>query len=258
MYLSLLKTLLLPPALPLLMMFVGLLLWTRLRRLAIALILFSGASLYLMSTPYVAVFLAHSIEQRVAALSLASGEEIVPELLIVLGSGRRLNAAEYEGLDRPSPRAIERLLYGAALARRTKLPVMISGGSVLPGEQVSEAQLMSDVLENELQVSVKWQESASRTTWENAVNSRALLPVSIRNVVLVTHALHMQRAVFAFEFAGFNVTPAPTGFHHLNNNLPFWAQWLPDSRHLTLSRDALHEWLGLAWYRWRASELQSD
>ncbi len=258
MLLSLLKTLLLPPALPLLLMLAGLILLARMRRLAITLILFSATGLYLLSTPYIAVNLAQILEQSVEVLNLESPKDSVPELLIVLGGGRRINAVEYEGSDRPSPRAMERLLYGAALARRTNIPLMISGGRVLPGEHDSEAQLMSAVLENELQVPVKWQESASRTTWENAMNSRALLPVSIQKVALVTHAMHMQRAVFAFELAGFDVTPAPTGFHQLNNYLPFWAQWLPDSRHLTLSRDVLHEWLGLAWYRLRASRLKPD
>ncbi len=56
-------------------------------------------------------------------------------------------------------------------------------------------------------------EDASRNTYENAVNSAALLkPVSGERYVLITSASHMPRAVALFERAGFTVVPWPVDY----------------------------------------------
>ena len=56
-------------------------------------------------------------------------------------------------------------------------------------------------------------ESASRTTYENAVLSAALPGVDkTRPWLLLTSAWHMPRAMATFEKAGWNVTPWPVDF----------------------------------------------
>jgi uncharacterized SAM-binding protein YcdF (DUF218 family) len=60
---------------------------------------------------------------------------------------------------------------------------------------------------------IKWTESNSRDTQENAFVSKKLLnKQGINKIALVTHSWHMPRSLTAFQKVGFEVTPAPMGF----------------------------------------------
>ncbi|MCL6416718.1 YdcF family protein [Aestuariirhabdus sp. Z084] len=243
----LLKSLILPPGIQLVTALVGGLSLRRWPWFGYSLLLISLLSLYLLSTPFIATGLARTLESQATVVSTEALQQA--QLIVVPGAGRRPPAAEYDGQERPSGLASERLFYAAYLANQTSLDLMVTGGRVISGERESEAALMARQLRQELGVPVSWQEGNSRTTRENAIHSRHLLPRSINRIVLVTHALHMPRAQYVFEKAGFEVVAAPLGYHPLNTELPVAALWLPSVRSLLLSRDALHEWLGMLWYR---------
>ena len=91
-------------------------------------------------------------------------------------------------------------------------------------------------------------ETKSDDTRENARHSAGLVPRLPRRIVLVTSAMHMPRARAAFASAGFEVCPLAGDFRRLPGRLP-WAL-VPRSIGLDRAEDALHEWVGLAWYRW--------
>ncbi|WP_051435678.1 YdcF family protein [Shewanella fidelis] len=61
---------------------------------------------------------------------------------------------------------------------------------------------------------------------------------------LVTSASHMPRAMAIFENAGLNVTAAPTDFAQRQT---YW--WRLDAMSLLNSQRAIHEYLGLAWFK---------
>ena len=65
----------------------------------------------------------------------------------------------------------------------------------------------------------------------------------VRRIALVTHAWHMPRAVQAFERAGLQVVPAPTGFTRPQQRALL--EWLPSGSGLQSSREILREWLGM-------------
>jgi uncharacterized SAM-binding protein YcdF (DUF218 family) len=90
-------------------------------------------------------------------------------------------------------------------------------------------------------------ESSSRTTFENAVFSKALPGVdATRPWLLVTSAWHMPRAMAAFERAGWLVTAYPVDFR-AGHATP-WTQYSMDLGDKKW-RIALHEWIGLWIYR---------
>lgn len=91
-------------------------------------------------------------------------------------------------------------------------------------------------------------ETNSDDTRENARRSAGLVPRLPRRIVLVTSAMHMPRARAAFAGAGFQVCPLAGDPRRLPTRLP-WAL-VPRTIGLDRSEDALHEWVGLAWYRW--------
>jgi len=170
--------------------------------------------------------------------------------IVVLGAGRYNNAPEYGNTDTAGHLAMMRLRYAERLREQTGLPILTSGGRPR-GELKAEAELMHDTLKSAFEGLARWTESKSRNTLENAVCSQFILEgQGIDHVFLVTHATHMPRSVYAFRKAGLTVTPAPTGFlRDTFGNATVWETWLPNMEALQLSRTALHEWLGLLYYK---------
>jgi uncharacterized SAM-binding protein YcdF (DUF218 family) len=200
----LVKVLVLPPNGPLLLVVAGLALagrWPRLgRRMAIAGML----AVTVLSMPIVGAWMIECLG-RTPPLDVRKATDA--QAIVILGGGVRRYAAEYEGAT-ISGITLARVRYGAQLARRTGLPVLVSGGAArdLP----AEAPLMRKALVDELGVPVRWVEAKSRDTHENAVNSAALLKASgISRVILVGHSFDFPRTRKEFEAAGIGVIPAP-------------------------------------------------
>jgi uncharacterized SAM-binding protein YcdF (DUF218 family) len=111
---------------------------------------------------------------------------------------------------------------------------------------------MAKALREDFRTPVRRVETAARDTHQNAVYSaRILRAEGVRRVLLVTHAMHMPRAVEAFERAGLQVVPAPTAFY--SRGKQSMLGWLPSAAGMYRSYYAMHEWIGLLWYRLRAA-----
>jgi uncharacterized SAM-binding protein YcdF (DUF218 family) len=231
---------LLPPVLPLLPLIAGLLLRLRMPR-AGAVLAWSGVilSLALIFPPVVGVLL-RGLEVHPPFDPARTGGA---RAIVILGAGKREYAPEFGG-ETVNRLALERLRYGARLARHTGLPVLLSGGA--PSGQAAEAVLMQHSLMTDFGIRPHWLETASRDTHENALFSALQLKAAgIGHIVLVTHAVHMRRAQAEFEAQGLKVSAAPTGWlggaqhdESLRALAPgpntAWAGWA-----------ALHEYLGL-------------
>ena len=151
-------------------------------------------------------------EHRAATFKQPNFEEA--EAIVILGGGRRMYAPEYPLGETVSSGTLERLRYGATLARSSGLPILVSGG--MPSDRFakgrqSEAIHMAKILEREFLLSVRWVESSSRDTLENAkVSATILKDESVSKILLVTNFTHMARAKRAFENQKLFVVPAPT------------------------------------------------
>jgi uncharacterized SAM-binding protein YcdF (DUF218 family) len=201
--------------------------------------------LYPLSMPYVAeqlLWLLEPAPQSPAADT--SGQAIV-----VLGGGTYFSAPEY-GADTVRAEVLVRLRYAARLHHALGKPVLASGGSP-EGNPVPEARLMAHVLQQDFRVAEVWVEEGSNNTFENALQSAAVLkPAGIQKIYLVTHAWHIRRARVAFEHAGFTVIPAPTGFATRFKLTVI--DFLPDARALHGSAVFFRESAGIGWYCLRA------
>lgn len=242
-----LKQLLLPPGVLLLLLLVAWWLRKRFPRLAASCFVLGLGGLWLMSLPVTVQWSARLLE-REPALSEAQWAGLARRVdaIVVLGAGREQADSTWGG-DQPSSLALERLRYAARLAKASGLPLLVSGG-LHYGQPPSEAALMAQVLLRDYGVTVRWQEGLSRTTWENATHSTALLRNDeVARVLLVTQAWHMPRARWCFEQVGFQVLPAPLGFLGVANARPAGG-WLPEGKALWQSGQLLHEALGLLAY----------
>jgi uncharacterized SAM-binding protein YcdF (DUF218 family) len=240
---TLIKVLILPPTLQLLMIVGGLLIWRRHRYWACSSIAVGVVSLWALSLPVVSAWLHQHVEAGYVAETPVAKPAGV-QAIVVLSAGRHYEAGEYGG-DTLSPSALWRLRYAAYLANRWGLPVVVSGGMF---DRISEAEMGVRFLQDEMGVKTAWPESKSRNTWENAHLTKAVLTQhEVDHVILVTHAYHMRRAVYAFQQAGIKVTPMPTGqLSHASS--AFWLNWLPSAKALHRSALALHEYFGLLFY----------
>ena len=62
-------------------------------------------------------------------------------------------------------------------------------------------------------------ETKSLNTYQNAINVKPILEShNINNVLLVTSAIHMPRALATFQSVGINAIPSPTDYKTLDRN----------------------------------------
>lgn len=238
-----------PPGINLIMAVLGYFLLKKFKRIALFLLIGSFASLLILSLPFVAGSLNKSLQtepaitqKQINELSKVDRENIA---IVVLAGGRLRLSPEYGHIDSVSSSTLQRIQYAAWLHRKTGFPILVSGGS-LYGESTPEAVLMNQTMTSAFNIAPKWIEYQSKNTLENAqFSANILFENKISEILLVTHAVHMQRAKAAFESFGFTVTAAPTGF---DSSSPGWMSFLPSAEALHKSQQALHEKVGRLWY----------
>lgn len=239
-------SLLLPPALPLLLTALGIAVGWRARRTGAVIALAGIASLWLLSCHAVAVWLSQALLERPAPATVAALQTSGAQAVVVLGGGVESEPPEY-GEAQLGPASAARLRYGIRLAQRANLPLAFAGGRGWAGSGIqaaSEAEVAARTAKAEYGQSIRWVESQSRDTRENA---RLLAPMletdGIRRIALVTNAWHMPRARREFEAAGLAVVTAPMGY--ISTGERPLLQWLPSAEALLSSRQVLREWLAL-------------
>jgi uncharacterized SAM-binding protein YcdF (DUF218 family) len=238
---SLLVTLALPPICFLCLAGVGLLLVWRHRQGGRALVCIGLASLALLALPVVPNLLIAALEQNLPTSPPATA---MPQAIVVLGGD--LSRTSEPPYAIPGALSLDRERAGAALERRTGLPLLVTGGIVQP-DRPPVANIMAESLRGDFQVPVAWVEDASEDTWENATFSAEILKKQgIRSIYVVTQGWHMRRATLAFRHTGLIVTAAPTSLETPLD--PIVWDFLPRASSWGRSYYALHEWIGCAWY----------
>jgi uncharacterized SAM-binding protein YcdF (DUF218 family) len=242
---SVAEALLLPPMSLLLLAFVGLLIERHSRRISRCLIWAGLLGLLLSGMPAVGGSLIVALEHN---LPLTPPPDSPPQAIVILG-GDIFRSGGGTLILHLGPLSLERVRGGAVLFRRTRLPILVSGGALREGEPPIAA-VMADSLVHDFQVPVRWEETSSRDTWENAHMSAVILhEQGINSIYVVTQAWHMRRAIMAFADTGITVTAAPPRFDRLAT--PLADDFLPDIAGWRASFYAMHEWIGCAYYALR-------
>jgi len=232
---GMLGTLALPPDVLLLAALAGAALAWRGWRRGGAVAVLAIAAVLLLATPMASGLLLASLEWAAPVTPAA-----VPGAIIVLG------AEASNGPDGPDvgPLTLERLRRGAAVQRKTGLPLLVTAGPVSP-DGPPLAVLMRSVLQQDFGVPVRWEEIAARNTGDNLRLSAAMLgEAGIGSAYLVPHAWHMSRAQREAARAGLPVLPSATPAPRRPDGR--LTDWIPRADYLAMSWLALREWGGLA------------
>ncbi|XHX77721.1 MAG: YdcF family protein [Stenomitos frigidus ULC029] len=151
----------------------------RVRTYAIALLI---VYLILISPPFVALATAGIV----SPLAPDPGTRV--DAIVILGRGREHSPSRAD--------------VAAQLWREQRSPLIFASG-------VNDAPQLAQLLRTQgiLAANISG-EGCSRTTWENAVFTKAVLqPQGIKQILLVTDAPHLWRSLLIFEQAGFQVIP---------------------------------------------------
>jgi uncharacterized SAM-binding protein YcdF (DUF218 family) len=201
--------------------------------------------LVVLAMPVTGLLLTAGLE---AGLPLTPPPGAPPQAIVILSAEARRGGGSHPEVT-VGPMTLWRLLGGVRLARRTHLPILVTGGILTPGEPPIAA-LMARTLAEDFATPARWVEGRSRDTWRNAAYSAPmLLRDGVRSIYIVTDAFHERRALIAFGRFPLTLTAAPP---LLDSPLVLRASdFIPSLGGWRGSYLAIHEWVGCAYYALR-------
>ncbi len=202
-----------------------------------------------LSTPLVVDLLEAALRRDYGSLGEAAITVDV-QAVVLLGGGAVTHRLGDSSLDVLSEASALRSLEAARVYNQLGPPLLIVSGGVgaREGAQAPEAlALLESLAALGIPRDRMIVETASRNTYEQAVNIRSILEErGIQRVVLVTSELHMWRAVATFRGQGMDVLPsaAPNQTQAMRTQ-PAWA---PNAASLQGSQSAFREIFALVYY----------
>jgi len=241
------QSLILPPSGLLIIMAIGFLIVGKKRIIGILCIASSFLLLYGLCISPVSNAIIQPLESMY--VPFVDSKNIDVNAIVVLSGGARDVAVP--GLSpEPDTFSLERLVYGVALYRKLRIPLLLVGGSGDPGRpDLLEAEAMARTA---ISIGVPPKdivvESNARNTLESAKAVKRLLRSG--RIILVTSAAHMKRSVAMFKKQGIDLIPAPTAYRMERRQLTGYA-FIPRTENLITSSLALSEYLSYRWYAMR-------
>jgi uncharacterized SAM-binding protein YcdF (DUF218 family) len=219
--------------------------WRRaLLRIAIAV----GAIAIFAMTPLFANLLLAWLEN--AEVPSPDCARMPPDVAVVLAGGIYGTAADADDpsvLNLASRQRLDRAVAG--WSEREGRTLILSGGAWFDDGIPDSRRMRRYARQRGVPEAAIRSENVSRTTWESAQQLARLRPALPRRVALVTSAAHMPRAAYAMREAGYEVCQVAADRLHIAPEWP--GVLLPQRSALEKSEIALHELIGLLYYRMR-------
>lgn len=222
----------------------GVFLFCRNRRAIGIWVVFMGSLVWSLSISPVSMFLLNGLESGYEMTENPEGD-----VIILLGGGMRIGVPDLSGTGFPSGDTLERMVTTVRLHKRLRIPIVISAGHRDPlkaGVPIIR-RILVDLGANGDQIFV---EDKSRDTRENAKFSKEVCSrLGFEEPILVTSAYHLGRSQMAFAKVGLETTPYPASFLSIDLDTTVLCRYLPHFSNLADSARALHEYLGMVFYR---------
>lgn len=211
----------------------------------------SGIWFLAITTPFLPNLVVNSLEKKYEIISKRSISEIKEKTNILVLGGGHTDDARLEPYDRLSGAALCRLAEGVRLYNLFPNSTLITSGSI--GHEITNHALVmakTAMFFGVDSANIKSQ-SNPKNTRQEAKEYKRLFGEQIQ-LILVTSATHMPRAMYLFKKEGLNPIPAPTNFKNKNKQKlrPFF--WKPSSDNIKNLEAAIHEYVGLIHAKIRA------
>lgn len=244
---SFLTNLVIPLNLGITLFVLGMLMFV-LRRRRVAFLLAGGGMAWILfwSLPASTLWAGGRLEQR---YPYRPPDDLpAAQAIVVLGGSTASHRPNwFESYDRA--KTVARVDTAARLYQAQRAPLVIVSGAALDGT-VSEAQIMANQLRQQgVPAEAIIQENKSFTTYENAVyTARLLKEEDLDQVLLVTSALHMPRAMGVFQKQQVHAIPASSPPQIVVPDDPAFSFWQPNTHVLSASRSVVKEYVGMLVY----------
>ena len=212
-------------------------------------LVFATCILYFLSISPVSNLLVYSLECQYQPPSREVLEEV--DMMVVLGGGV-MSSGGFRKYPEASGATYSRIFNGVKMFRQSGAKVLVLSGAGGQRDGETNADVMKDIAialgisENKIIA-----EGGSRNTMEHAIElSKLFPPEEGMRIGIVTSALHMKRAVVAFyeKFPQHSIIPIPVGYLYSPQD---WSidSIIPSAEAFSASSYAIHEWIGMLWYR---------
>lgn len=218
------------------------------RRLGRFLVLLGGGLMLVGTTPIIGGVLLAPLERGAPEFdSGAIPSERFDAIIVPLAGAYEDPAGRWW----PLPGSVDRAVRGQQLQAETGFPLIVIGGSPLPGQAEAEAVALQRIVTLSPDTII---EATARDTYETGLAVAALVktPDGVNRparVVIVTGGSHVARMAATLRGFGFEVAAAPARRYEdarIVRNI--WLDLVPSARGARLVRRALHEYTGIGWY----------
>lgn len=232
-------------------LFVTLFLIKKKPKTAIWFVLICLLVLGVLGNPYFSTFLTRSMEWRHMPSPNPSRADVI--LLLADGVSPAHTPRQRVELDDQADRAV----YAAQLYQQQVAPFIIVSGGQLRTDSTKTLLMELGVPEEALLI----QDESSNMRNDVAFSSELIQSSGFKDILLLTSALQMDRAMFLFKDSGLNVIPAPTDYEVTLNEWQALTSWdwrdivmnvVPNSEALQQTFNVLWEYFGLTYYRIRS------
>lgn len=229
-----------------LILITGILYWRKKSKISYLLLIISTFWLLFISTPFLPNLLVSYLENQFEVLSPNELNDFNhPVNILVLGGGHS-NDDRLPSTNQLSEVALARLVEGIRLYRQLPNSRLITSGAagkegIPQAEVLKRAAILLGIEEKNIQT-----QTLPKNTWAEATEYKRIFGDSAQ-LIIVTSATHMPRAVKLFRKAGLTPIAAPT--NHLvkkgNHRDPWF--WIPSSGNIRMMESAIHEYAGIVW-----------
>ncbi|WP_167935792.1 YdcF family protein [Halothermothrix orenii] len=221
----------------------------RSNRLIVGLACISLVLMYILSSAVGVMLFLIPLETKFPYYNISRYDKELP--IVVLGGG--INYFGEKGEGKLNPITLQRLVTGYRLYKEVETTLIFTGGQGIGHSGPSEADVAGEFL-RELGINQEALvlENRARNTYENGLYVRDYLEQRNgldRGVYLVTSAVHLPRAVGVFRRLNLKVVPVPAGY--FADHTQGWLDFFPARSNLNATLAAIHEWIGLLWYKVR-------
>ncbi|MBP9743287.1 MAG: YdcF family protein [Burkholderiales bacterium] len=240
----LLQSFFLPPFNAIIIIIIGIILTNFRKKTGIIIALLGILLLYIQATP----IMAYWISKKYELPPLTSQEFQSSQAIVILGGGVNRKGPEYTLDANVSKATLIRLNYAVFLAKQDPTKLIIPSGGYTGN--IREADLMRELLIDIYKVTNPIiVENQSRNTDENAkFAANILLARNIKNVIIVTQAFHMRRAMMLFHKYGLNPVAGSTDYYTDDNALTPALMFIPNAGAMHQVATIYHEILGYLVY----------